>query len=99
MKHHRVGRIVTSVPFLMIAGLTLGTISSIAHHIFYTKVNGQVVQSSVQQEWYSRIGVGLANLVKMCLTAAAGFAYIQLLWYTMRKKAFTLGCSRCELCY
>lgn len=58
---------------------------------FGTKVNGQVVQSNEEQQWYSTISTGLAFLTNTFLTASAGLAYTQLLWYILRSKTFTLA--------
>lgn len=76
---------------------SLGQLSSGSHgrwsapHIFATKINGHVVHSNEQQQWYSAIATGLAFLTKTLLTAAAGLAYTQLLWYILRSKSFTLA--------
>lgn len=78
------GRLFTTIPFLMIGGLVLGTITAVSHHIFSSKVNGKVVRSNDEQQWYSQIGTGLAFLTKTFLTAAAGLAYTQLLWHVLR---------------
>lgn len=75
----------------MAGSLTLGTVTAVGHHIFATKVNGNAVQSSEQQEWYITIVTGLAFLTRAFLTASAGLAYTQLLWYMLRSKTFTLA--------
>lgn len=76
----------------MAGGLTLGTVTAVGHHIiFATQVNEHAVQSSQQQEWYSSIVIGLAFLTRAFLTASAGLAYTQLLWYILRSKTFTLA--------
>lgn len=75
----------------MASGLILGTATAVAHHAFATRVNGRPVQSSEQQEWYSSIGIGLAFLTRAFLSASAGLAYTQLLWYILRSRTFTLA--------
>lgn len=74
----------------MIGGLILATLTAIAHHCFYSKINQRVVQDLQEQEWFNRIGTGLAFSVKTLLAASAGLAYTQLLWRTLKTKPFTL---------
>lgn len=81
----------TSVHFLMAGGLTLGTVTAVGHHVFATKFNGQAVNSTDQQERYSTVVTGLAFLTRAFLTASAGLAYTQLLWYILRSKTFSLA--------
>ncbi|KAF5007170.1 hypothetical protein FDECE_6480 [Fusarium decemcellulare] len=75
----------------MVGGLVLGTLLAVAHHLFYASLDHRPVKSQVQQEWYFRIGIGLAFLVKTLLTASASLAYNQLLWYTLRSQPVTLA--------
>lgn len=88
MKHNT---ILKPIPFLMTGGLLLASITAIAHHVFNSNVNQRAVQSSAQQEWFSRIGTGLAFLIKTLLTASASLAYTQMLWSTLRTKPFSLS--------
>lgn len=85
------GQIFTSVPFLMAGGLVLGTLTAVGHHIFATQVSGNPVESNEQQGWYISIVTGLAFLTKAFLSASAGLAYTQLLWFVLRSKTFTLA--------
>lgn len=87
MKHRA---LITSSSLWMSSGLLLATLTALAHHVFYSKVNQRIVQDLNEQEWFSRIGTGLAFSVKTLLTASAGLAYTQLLWYTLRRNSFTL---------
>lgn len=79
-----------AVPSLMISCLLCGVAFALGHHFFYASLNSKIVQSNIEQEWNIRIGTGMAFLVKTCLTAAAGFAYTQLLWTTLRSRQATL---------
>ncbi|KAL6791487.1 hypothetical protein GGI42DRAFT_335764 [Trichoderma sp. SZMC 28013] len=79
-----------AVPSLMVSCLVCGIAFALGHHFFYSSLNAKIVQSNIEQEWNIRIGTGLAFLVKTCLTAAAGFAYTQLLWTTLRSRHATL---------
>ncbi|KPM43804.1 hypothetical protein AK830_g2725 [Neonectria ditissima] len=78
-------------PTLMVSSVLFGTLLAVGHHLFYASLDGQIVTSSEQQVWNLRIGTGLAFLVKACLTAAAGLAYTQLLWYTLRSQEISLN--------
>lgn len=80
----------TSTTFWMIGGLLLATLTAIAHHCFYSTIDQHVVQDLQEQEWFNRIGTGLAFSVKTLLAASAGLAYTQLLWCTLKTKPFTL---------
>lgn len=86
---HGTWRKLGSTPFLMVLTLLLATITAVAHHIFYSRLDRQIVQSQWQQEWYGRVGTGLAFLVKALLTASVGVSYTQLLWYHFRRRPFT----------
>ncbi|KAL7814198.1 hypothetical protein V8C44DRAFT_326045 [Trichoderma aethiopicum] len=79
-----------AVPSMMISGLLCGIAFALGHHFFYASWDSRIVQSNTEQEWNIRIGTGMAFLVKTCLTAAAGFAYTQLLWATLRSRHATL---------
>lgn len=78
-------------PTLMIGWLLLGAAVALGHHLYFLRVDGRVVQSKDEQEWYSRIGTGLAFLTKTLLTAASTIAYVQLLWRTLRTEAVSIG--------
>ena len=78
------------VPTLMASGLLLGIALTIGHHVFYASLDKQVILDNDQQQWNTRIGTGLAFLVKTLLTASAGLAYTQLLWHTLKSQPMTL---------
>ncbi|KAK7419752.1 hypothetical protein QQX98_003124 [Neonectria punicea] len=78
-------------PTLMVSSVIVGILLAIGHHLFYASLDGQIVTSSGQQVWNLRIGTGLAFLVKASLTAAAGLAYTQLLWHTLRSQEISLN--------
>jgi hypothetical protein len=47
------------LPSLMFGGILLGTLVAVAHHLFYQSLNGRIVHSDNQQQWFLRIGTGL----------------------------------------
>ncbi|KAH7156799.1 hypothetical protein EDB81DRAFT_787984 [Dactylonectria macrodidyma] len=77
-------------PSLMFGSVLLGLLLAVGHHLFYNSIDGKVVESSDQQVWNLRVGTGMAFVVKASLTAAAGMAYTQLLWHTLRSQEISL---------
>ncbi|KAH8892357.1 hypothetical protein GQ53DRAFT_619752, partial [Thozetella sp. PMI_491] len=77
-------------PVLMAASLLLGILVAVAHHLFYRSLDGQVVSSDDQQEWFFRIGTGLAFASRILLAIAVGLSYTQVLWYTLRTQSVSL---------
>jgi hypothetical protein len=74
----------------MTGSLVSGLALAISHHLFYNYLNNRIVQSQNQQEWFLRIGTGMAFLTRALLSAAVGIAYTQILWRTLRSKSITL---------
>lgn len=79
------------VPILMLASLISGIVAAVAHHLFYQSLNGEIVKSVSQQQWFLRIGTGLAFIAKMLLAAGAGIAYTQALWWSLQSRPVTLN--------
>lgn len=78
------------LPSLMCGGMLLGILVAVAHHMFYQSLNGTIVSCEHQQQWFLRIGTGLAFLAKTLLTSSAALAYTQILWQTLRTRPITL---------
>ena len=77
--------------FLVPSGmLALAVSLAGAHHFYYSFLNHQIVGSPSRQQWSIRIGTGLAWTVVAFLKAVAGFAYIQLLFWLLRRKAIPM---------
>ncbi|ENH65708.1 hypothetical protein FOC1_g10001681 [Fusarium oxysporum f. sp. cubense race 1] len=77
-------------PVLMTGSLFLGLLLAISHHLYYHYLDGRVIKSQNQQEWFLRVGTGIAFLARALLSAAVGFAYTQILWRTLRSKSVTI---------
>jgi uncharacterized membrane protein len=73
-----------TVAALIITNLVLGILLSVGHHLFYASLDGGIVQTLSQQEWYLRTGTGFSFLVRAFLSASIGSAYIQLLWHNLK---------------
>ncbi|KAM0254882.1 hypothetical protein ACHAQJ_006319 [Trichoderma viride] len=74
----------------MVGNTICGILMAVGHHLFYMSLDKQTVGNQNQQEWNVRIGTGMAFCVKMFLTAAAGFAYAQVLWKTLKAREVKL---------
>ncbi|CVL03247.1 uncharacterized protein FPRN_00055 [Fusarium proliferatum] len=77
-------------PILMTGSLFLGLILAIGHHLYYHYLDGRIIKSQNQQEWFLRVGTGIAFLARALLSAAVGFAYTQILWRTLKSKSVTI---------
>ncbi|KAF5572748.1 hypothetical protein FPANT_12852 [Fusarium pseudoanthophilum] len=77
-------------PVLMTGSLFLGLVLAIGHHLYYHYLDGRIIKSQNQQEWFLRVGTGIAFLTRALLSAAVGFAYTQILWRTLRSKSVTI---------
>ncbi|KAF5689603.1 hypothetical protein FCIRC_1298 [Fusarium circinatum] len=77
-------------PILMTGSLFLGLVLAIGHHLYYHYLDGRIVKTQNQQEWFLRVGTGIAFLARALLSAAVGFAYTQILWRTLRSKSVTI---------
>ncbi|KAH6853082.1 hypothetical protein B0I37DRAFT_358519 [Chaetomium sp. MPI-CAGE-AT-0009] len=78
-------------PASMITWLVLAVAAVLSHHFFYVWLDGRLVQSKTEQEWFGRIGTGFAILTNALLSAASTIAYTQLLWQTLRSKTVAIG--------
>jgi hypothetical protein len=77
-------------PSLMCGGILLGTLAAVTHHLFYHSLNGRIVHSNNQQQWFLRIGTDLAFLTQNTFDASAALAYTQILWQTLRLRPISL---------
>ena len=71
---------------LLIGSWLLGLALALTHHCYYASLHGKVVSSERHQFWSSRIGTGLALLVKTCFATAFGIACTQMLWERIRHR-------------
>lgn len=78
-------------PLEMLLLFTGGTISAIAHQLYYHFLDGKPVSSThISQEWVIRIGTGQAFLAKTCWKVAILIARAQQVWVTMDQKHLSL---------
>ncbi|KAI9774363.1 MAG: hypothetical protein M1840_004257 [Geoglossum simile] len=76
----------------MVGCLLLGIVVALLHHFYYRYLNGKAAQDHQhQQQWASRIGIGLAFVTKMFLALAVAAAYTQCIWKTARRKFISLN--------
>ncbi|KAI1018643.1 hypothetical protein LB503_005539 [Fusarium chuoi] len=77
-------------PILMTGSLFLGLFLAVGHHLYYHYLDGRIIKSQNQQEWFLRVGTGIAFLARALLSAAVGFAYTQILWRILRSNSVTI---------
>lgn len=76
----------------LLGSLAIGLVLAIGHDLFYRSLEGKSINSvGLSQQWVSRIGTGLAFLVKTALVNAIVVAYTQRLWRKLRTRAFEVG--------
>lgn len=75
---------------LMALSLGLGITAALVHHFLYDSLDGKRTKGSNEQQWYVRIGTGLAFITKTLFTAAMTMAYAQILWFTLKSRSTTL---------
>jgi hypothetical protein len=77
---------------IMSAGLVLGVLAAIGHHLWYSHWNGKVVETaSWSQTWIKNFGTAFAFLVKMFLAIITSTAFIQQFWITVKSKPVAVG--------
>ena len=77
---------------LIIIGAKTGNTLTILNWVFYRSLEGKSINSvGLSQQWVSRIGTGLAFLVKTSLVNAIVVAYTQRLWRKLWTRAFEVG--------
>jgi hypothetical protein len=55
-------------PITMVAFLFLGIFASIAHHIYYTSLDGNRVGNDREQQWALRSGLSFVDFPQRCVT-------------------------------
>lgn len=79
-------------PIVMLSTFFAGLGVALAQHFTYNALDMKPVLSlSVSQAWISRIGTGLAFLVKLFLTICVGAAFVQHQWMQFHDKSFRVG--------
>jgi hypothetical protein len=77
--------------FYMLAFLLTGIALAIGHHCFHASLDGKPVTSSTQQQWYGRVSLGFALLVRYCFKISVSITIVQAVWYGLRTKATQMG--------
>ncbi len=80
-------RIHWKAPSLIVFAFIVGITAAIGHHVFYSSMNGRIVESELQQQVVTTTGTALAFLVKVLLAVSSGTAFTQCLWFSMRSQA------------
>ncbi|KAK3317999.1 hypothetical protein B0H66DRAFT_555941 [Apodospora peruviana] len=74
--------------WVMYEMLVIGIILAVAHHVFYSRLDGQPADDQLEM---LRYGNFLSYAAKSFLTTAIIFAYKQQIWATVRRKSLQLG--------
>ena len=61
-------------PITMVAFLFLGIFASIAHHFYYTSLDGNRVGNDREQQWALRSGLSFVDFPQRCVTSLSHFA-------------------------
>ena len=61
-------------PITMVAFLFLGIFASIAHHLYYTSLDGNRVGNDREQQWALRSGLSFVDFPQRCVTYLTHFA-------------------------
>lgn len=70
--------------------LAVGFGSAVAHHVHYSKLDGEIAGDAGRQAWTLRIGTGLAFLFRATIPALVGISRKQWLCVTLRKRSMKL---------
>jgi hypothetical protein len=77
---------------VMSAGLLLGVLAAVGHHLWYSHWNKMAVQTaSWSQTWITNFGTAFAFLVKMFLAIVTSTAFVQQFWITVKAKPVAIG--------
>jgi hypothetical protein len=75
----------------MDVAVVLGIAFAVSHHYFHKYVDGSLVTGSTQQQWYGRVSLGFALLVRYCFKIAVGIAITQMFWLRLKRKTTKIG--------
>lgn len=80
-------------PITSVASLMAGLLLSVAHHVFYSHLNGHIVSEQPQfiRQWSVSIGTGFAFLAHSALSISIGITFWQLFWSNLHKKPLKLS--------
>lgn len=89
-KNHDRWHVSKRVPLAIILFMLFGIAFALAHHFYYSALDGQPVILT-SQEWAIRVGTGLAFLARACLIASAAISYQQQYWRVLRSRPMSIG--------
>lgn len=69
----------------MVSALLIGIVAAIGHDRFFQYNNGREVGSKLNQKVVSNVGLAFAFLVKVLLVTATSTAFIQQLFYDLKR--------------
>ncbi|RPA82435.1 hypothetical protein BJ508DRAFT_414089 [Ascobolus immersus RN42] len=73
--------------FTLIVGFYFaGVLLGVLHYFFNDMLDGKKPEDTWEQKTVTYIAVALVNLSKACIAAGLGVAYIQVVWYNLRRR-------------
>ncbi|KAF2083437.1 hypothetical protein K490DRAFT_51695 [Saccharata proteae CBS 121410] len=75
-------------PAMMVILFIVGMAGAIAHHLFYSTLNGRPANKQLTM---IRYGTALAFFTKACLVGSVVSSFKQRIWHTFRSRAMTVG--------
>ncbi|KAI1504008.1 hypothetical protein F5X99DRAFT_373190 [Biscogniauxia marginata] len=73
-------------PAAMVSALVLGVVAAVGHDRVYAFFDGRTVGTNLEQQSITNAGTALAFLAKVLFTIAAGIAFAQQLFHSLRRK-------------
>jgi len=61
----------------MFSGLIAGILFACGHHAYYSRKDGEFVESTTSQEWVDRVGTGSTFLVRISFSVTLGVVIVQ----------------------
>jgi hypothetical protein len=78
-------------PIIMVVFLVLGISAAVSHHFYYHGLMGSIAGNTARQQGVIWVGTGLNNLTLFFLNSANGIALTQAIWWTVKRRAMTIG--------
>jgi hypothetical protein len=78
-------------PILMVVFCFLGIATATIHHFYYFNLEDSIAGNTTKQQWVIWVGTGLNNVTLFFLNSANGIALTQSIWYTVKRRAMTVG--------
>lgn len=75
----------------MVLFFLLGLSACIAHHVFYSYLDGDIVGDDTSQQWALRGGTTFAYIAQVGFVSSIAISYTQWLWKTLKTTAVAVS--------